>query len=404
MAIAKGVAKRVAYKKETNWGELAGATGAKQARRVTATFNLTKEAYESNEIRTDYQVADMRHGIRSVDGSLNGELSPGSYADFMESVLARDFTAVPVITGVSVTIAASGSFFTVTRAAGDWIADGLKVGNIVRLSGAGLTVANVNNNLLIVSMSGTVLTVVPLSREVPLVAEGPITTVSVTVPGMVTFAPLTGHTDDSYTVEEYYADIGQSETYTGLKVGSMAVQLPATGLVTCDFSFMGKNLERTDVTPYFTSPTPAGTDGIFASVSGALVVNGIPRALITSMDFTVDRGLEAANVIGSNYNAEVFTGRIRVTGNMSTYFEDGTFRDYFDDEARISVVVALATGSEKNASAVTFSMPVVKLGSDGKSDGEMGVTRDHSFTALLNTVTTGGLIGSTLMVQDTSLV
>jgi hypothetical protein len=266
MTIAKGVAKKVAYKKEApgQWGVLPGATGAKYLRRVTATFNLTKEAYESNEIRTDYQVADMRHGIRSVDGSLNGELSPGSYADFMASVLARNFTAGSSATGLSVTIAASGVFYTITRATGDWLADDFYVGNVVRLTGAGLAPANVGNNVLIASMTATVLTVVNLSGT-PLVAEGPIASVTATVVGKQTYAPLTGHTDDSYSVEEFYEDIGVSETYTGLKVGSMAVQLPSTGLVTCDFSFLGKNLERADTTAYFTSVTPAGTDGIFAS-------------------------------------------------------------------------------------------------------------------------------------------
>lgn len=402
MAIAKGVAKKVAYKKESQWGVLPGATGAKYLRRVTATFNLTKDAYESAEIRTDYQVADMRHGIRSVDGSLNGELSPGSYADFMASVVARDFTDGVSATGLSVTIAVSGSFYTVTRNTGSWISDGFYVGNVVRLTGAGLNVANVDNNLLVASMSATALTVVNLSGT-PLVAEGPIASVTATVEGKQTYAPLSGHTDDSYSIEEDYSDIGVSETYSGLKVGSMAVQLPSTGLVTCDFTFLGKNLERADTTPYYTSVTPAGTDGIFASVSGALVVNGVPVALITSMNFTVERGLEAAQVVGSNFNADVFTGRIRVTGDMSTYFQDGTFRDYFDDEARISVVVALATGEEKNADVVSFTMPVVKLSSDGKSDGEMGITRDHSFTALLNSATSSGLIGSTLLIQDTSL-
>lgn len=402
MAIAKGVSKRVAYKKETAWGTLAGATGAKYLRRVTATFNLTKDTYESAEIRTDYQVADMRHGIRSVDGSLNGELSPKSYSDFMGSIVARNFTAVTPLTGLSLTIAASGSFYTVSRAAGSWIGSGVTVGSVVRLSGAGFNAANVGNNLLVASMTATVLTVVLLSGT-PLVAEGPIASATVTVTGQQTFAPLTGHTDDSYTIEEHYSDIGQSETYTGLKVGSMAVQLPSTGLVTVDFTMMGKNLERADTTPYFTSPTAAGTDGIFASVSGALVVNGVPRALITSMDFTVDRGLEAATVVGSNFNASVFTGRIRVTGNMSTYFEDGTFRDYFDKENRVSVVVALSTGSAANADVVAFCFPVVKLGSDGKSDGEMGVVRDHSFTALLNSDTTTGLPATTIQIQDTSL-
>lgn len=403
MTIAKGVAKKVGYKKETAWGSLAGATGAKYLRRVTANFNLTKETYESAEIRTDYQVADMRHGIRSAEGSLNGELSPSTYADFMQSVLARDFTAGVSVTGLSLTIAVSGAYHTLTRGTGSWLTDGVLAGNIIRLSGAGLNAANAGNNLLVLSVTALALTVKVLS-EVALVAEGPIASVVATVVGKQTYAPLSGHTDDSYTVEEWYSDIAQSEVYTGMKVGSMAVQLPATGLVTCDFSFMGKNLEKKGQVQYFTSPTAAGTDGIFASVSGSLVVNGVPVALITSLDFTVERGLEAANVVGSNFAADVFTGRIRVNGNFSTYFQDGTFRDYFDSEAKISLVVALTTGSEKDAEAVSFVFPVVKLGSATKDDGEMGIVQQHSFTALLNDVTSTGLVASTMLVQDTSLV
>jgi hypothetical protein len=29
------------------------------------------------------------------------------------------------------------------------------------------------------------------------------------------------------------------------------------------------------------------------------------------------------------------------------YFQDAVFRDYFDDEAKISIIVALTTGEEK---------------------------------------------------------
>lgn len=403
MTIAKGVSKKVGYKKESAWGTLAGDTGAKYLRRVTANFNLTKETYESAEIRTDYQVADMRHGVRSAEGSLNGELSPNTYSDFMQSVVARDFSAGGATTGASITVATSGVFFTITRAAGSWLTDGFYVGNVIRLAGAGFNTANVANNLLIVSMTALVLTVRVLSST-PLVAEGPIAAADAAVVGKLTYAPLTGHTDDSYTIEEWYSDIAQSEVYTGMKVGTMNIQLPATGLVTCDFSFMGKNLEQKGTSQYFTSPTAAGTTGIFASVSGAMVVNGQPVALITSMDFNVERGLEAANVIGSNFAADVFTGRIRVSGNFSTYFQDGVFRDYFDSEAKISLVVALSTGVEKNADVVAFSFPLVKVGSATKADGEMGIVQDHSFTALLNPTTSAGLIGSTLMIQDTAVV
>lgn len=398
MTIAKGVSKKVAYKKEAvgQWGVLPGATGAKYIRRVTANFNLTKETYESNEIRTDYQVADMRHGVRSAEGSLNGELSPGSYGDFIASVVARDWTAGVSIASVSADIATGvgTKVYTLTRATGSFVTDGLKVGMVVRLTGA-TNLANNGNNLLVIAVTALVATVRVLS-ETLLVAETGAT-LAIAQVGKQTYAPLTGHTDDSYTFEEFYSDIGQSEVYTGLKVGSAAFQLPSTGLVTCDFSFMGKNLEQTGTSQYFTSPTAANTEGIFAAVSGAVVVNGVPVAVITSADFTIDRGLEAANVVGSNFAADVFTGRIRVSGNMSTYFQDATFRDYFDDEAQISVIIALSTGSEKDADVVAFTLPRVKLGSATKNDTEMGITQDHSFTALLKDNDT------TIFIQDSSL-
>lgn len=398
MAISQGVSKRVAYKKETNWGDLPGATGAKEIRRVTATFNLTKETYESQEIRSDYQVASFSHGVRSVDGSINGELSPGTYSDFIASAVAKDFVAGLTIASVTADIAAAVGLgtkaFTVTRSTGSWITDGVRVGMLVQFTGA-TNPENNTNNVLVIGVSALVLTVQVLS-DTMLVAES-AATLAVAQPGKQTWAPLTGHTDDSYTFEEWYADIAQSEVYTGNKVGSVAMQLPSTGLVTCDITFMGKNLQQDGTVAYFTTPTAANTEGVFAAVSGAVVVNGVPRALITSADFTIDRGLEAANVVGSNFAADVFTGRIRVNGNISTYFSDGQFRDYFNDETEISLVFALTNGTEKDAAAMTFAMPRVKLGSDGKQDGEMGITRDHSFVALLKENDT------TIYVQDTTL-
>jgi hypothetical protein len=172
MALAKGVSKKTAYKKETTWGTLAGASGAKYLRRVTTGFNLKKETYESNEIRTDYQVADYRHGVRSAEGTLSGELSPGSYADFMAAVLAKDFATVSAITALTLSIAAAGTLYTVTRSAGDWIVDGVRVGDVIALSGGSLNVANVGNNIVVVAMTSTVLTVLCTSSTALFVQAG----------------------------------------------------------------------------------------------------------------------------------------------------------------------------------------------------------------------------------------
>lgn len=403
MPIAKGVGKKVIVKRETTWGTVAGTAGGQELRRVTADFNLVKESYQSEEINPSFQTISMRHGVRSVEGSLDAELSPGTYDMFIESVLARDFTAGPASAGLSLTIAASGSFFTLTRSTGSYITDGLLVGNIVRLSGAGLNAANVANNLLIVALTATVATVRVLSST-QLVAEGPIATVTVTATGQQTFVPATGHTDPSFTVEQFFSGINQSEVFVGLKPSSVSIDLPSTGLVTAGFSFTGRDLAQKGTSQYFITPTVVTSRDVFASVSGAVVVNGVPVALITSMSIAMERNQESATVVGSNLSADIFVGRVNVTGNMSVYFENADFRNYFDNEDTISLVVALTAGDEKASDAMSFSMPRVLVNSATKSDAELGIVQSMDFQALQNTVTTAGQVASTILVQDTTLV
>jgi hypothetical protein len=403
MPIARGVSKVLSFKRETSWGVPAGNTGGQQLRRVTADFNLVKESYQSEEINPSFQTVTMRHGVRSVEGSLSAELSPGTYSEFMEAILARDFTAGGSTTGASLTVAASGSFYTITRAAGSWLADGFYVGNVVRLSGAGFAPANVGNNLLVVGLTALVATVVQLSAT-PLVAEGPIASAGMAIVGQQTYVPSTGHTDQSFTVESWYADISQSELAVGLKPSSMSLDLPSTGLVNASFSFMGRDLAQTGTSQYFTSPASITTDPVMASVSGAVVINGTPAALITSMSLNIERNQEMATVVGSNLNADIFVGRINATGNMSVYFTDNAFRDYFDDEAHISVVVALTTGEEKDADVLSFALPKVLVNSASKTDAELGLVQSMDFQALQNSVTTSGLVPSTVLIQDTTIV
>lgn len=401
MTLSTGVNKRVAYKKETNWGELPGATSAKVLRRVTSDMNLAKETYSSAEIRADYQTAVFNHGVRSATGSLNGELSPGSYADFLGSLVAKDFAAVTALTGLSITIAASGSNFTVTRGTGSFITDGVKVGDVVALTAGTFNAANSNNNLLVIAVTALALTVRVLSTTA-LVAEGPIASATLTTRGKKTEVPLTGHTNQSYSIEEFYSDIAQSEVYTGMKVESAAVSLPSTGFATIDLSFMGKDLGSTGTSAYYTSPTAASTTGVVAAVNGAVVVNGVSVAVITDANFTITRALENATVVGSNSVVEMFTGTIGATGSLSVYFENANFRDYFANESEVSLVFAMTTSGDKAADAVSFTFPRVKLGSFSKSDSATGITASADFTALLNSVTTNGLAGTTVQIQDTA--
>lgn len=395
MAISQGTAKVVAYKKETNFGELASNTAGKQLRRVTADFNLTKEAYSSNEIRTSHQNASSTHGVRSAEGSLSAELSAGSYADFMGSILARDFTTVTLGAAANSTVTVVGTTYQFVRSTGSFTTSGFRPGLIVNTTG--LTKADDNGrDFLVTAVSALNVTFVPLDTLGAPAAQAVASSVTFTAPGKNTFIPATGHTNQSYTIEEWYSDIAQSQVFTGMKVNSMGVSMPSTGIVTLDFGFVGKDMAKTGATQYFTTPTAQSASGVMAAVNGAVIVNGQPVALITSIDFTVDRATENATAVGSNSLAEIFTGRILVTGNMSVYFTDANFRNYFNNETEVSLVLGVSTNACGTGSAMSFYLPRVKVNSFGLADAELGITASASFEALESC---DGL--STIFISDT---
>lgn len=399
MAIATGVNKRVTYKPETTWGTLAGSSAGQVLRRVTSTFNLEKETYQSGEIRTDYQVQDMRHGVRTATGSVSGELSPGTYNDFIAAAVAKDFASVTLGSAVSCTVTVSGTTYKIIRSTGSWVTDGLKVGMVVRATGLTATADN-SRNLLVAAVTATDLTVVPLNGAA-LTAQATGSSVTLAYPGKQTFAPLTGHTDKSFTVEEWYSDIAQSEVFSGMKVNSVSFSLPASGLVTCDFGFMGKDLAQTGSTAYFTSPTAQGSTGIFAAVNGVVLVNGVAVALVTDAKVDIARNLQNATAVGSNSVADIFEGRIAVSGSFSTYFQDATFRDMFNNETEVSLVLAVTASNAANADFMTIVLPRIKVNSNSRNDGESGVTASHNFTALLGAGAAS--TSTTIAFQDSSI-
>ena len=401
MATASGINKVVSYKKETSFGTLPSpTTGGQTLRRVSSTFNLTKETYQSEEIRTDYQLVDFRHGVRAVEGSISGELSAGTYADFLASALARNWTAATPSALGSTTIASVGGTYTITRTTGSWLTDTVRVGNVIRLTG--FATANNNANLLVIALTATVATVVALNN-VKLTPETVASGGTYKVQGKTTYAPTTGHTDDSYTFEEWYADIGQSEVTVGNKVNTVGIALPATGLTTVDLSFMGQDLAKRGTSQFFTNPTAQNSNGIFAAVNGALIVNGAPVALVTGANFNINRNMTSEAVVGSNIKPEIYEGRIIVDGDFTTLYQDGTFAGYFDNETEISLVVALTANSLPNSEFMSFTIPRLKLSTDTKDDGEKGIVSSNSFQALKGNGA-NGFEATTLMIQDSTLV
>lgn len=400
MPQATGIFKQVAIKRESTYGTIPAAASAQLLRRVQSTIDLSKDTYASNEIRPDMQIADYRHGVRRVKGSIQGELSPKTYSDPLSAMLKRDFTAGASVAGASITIAGSGPY-TLTRASGSYLTDGFKIGDVIRLSVGTFNAANSNKNLLVTGLTATVATVVTLNGS-PMVAEGPIASATVAVQGKKTWIPATGHTDVSYSIEHWYGDIAQSEVFSGIKFDKAAISLPPTGMATVQFDVLGQGI-TTAATRYFTSPTAVTSTGVVAAVNGVLFVNGTAQTVVTGLTLNIDPVFSGDPVVGANVVPNLFSGPVSVTGQFTAYFTDATLRDLFVNETESSLVVALTTDNTATADVLSFVLPRIKVGGQQKSDGSGGIVQTFPFQALYNV--NGGAGASseqtTLSIQDT---
>lgn len=402
MSTASGIYKQVAYKVEATYGVQPSAASAQALRRVTSSLDLTKDTYQSNEIRPDFQMADFRHGIRKVAGSVNGELSAKTYADFIAAALKKDFAVTTPTTGASITIGGTSGAYTLTRAAGSWLTDGVKVGDVGRLTAGSFNAANSNKNLMVTAVTALVLTVLVLNASI-LVTEGPIASATFAVTGKKSLIPQTGHTDKSFSIEHWYPDVPTSEVFTGCKVSKVSFGLPPTGMATCNIDFMGKDAV-TQVGQYFTAPTALTTTGTMAAVNGVLRVGGVTVANVTGLTIDVAAAQSGEPTIGSNTVAFQAAGRVIVTGQITATFENTAMRDAFYNETEIALYAAFTADNSAVSDFIGFSLPRLKVGGASKDDGEKTITQTIPFQALLNT--TGGAALSTdlttISIQDSA--
>lgn len=401
-AIATGVFKQLVAKKQSALGSKASVGSAQIFRRVTSTIDLRKATYKSNEIRTSMQRSDFRHGIRSVDGTISGELSVGTYQGFTESVLRAAAVAVsPYAAGTDVAADAAGTF---TDTSAGFLTAGLKVGMVGRWTGWSST-GNNGRNFLITDLTASVMTGIFLDgTAVTTDAGGVSDDVTFTPVGKYIAIPTSGHTRDYWTIEHNFADISQSEQFTDCVISNMAVKLPPTGMATVDFSVMGLDMD-TSTSAYFTSPSAVSNNGNLAAVNGAMYVQGVQVGLITGIDFTINGNYSApGGVVGSNVDPDIFPGSIDVTGNLTVLFSDATMRDYFVNETEVSIIAVFTVNNTATSGFQSHVFHRVKVGGASKDDGEKGLTMTMPFTAIENTSGGSGIksMATTYWVQDSN--
>jgi hypothetical protein len=335
MPLQSNVNVSVRYAPEVTFGT--AGSSAQALRRVSSSLGLTKDAFTSNEVRTDQQVFDARHGVRRVAGGIQGELSTQTWDAFIEASLRGTWATGGTGSNTQHTsLTVSGSAFV--AGGGSFITQGFKIGDVVRLSG--FTHANVGRNFRITSLTALNMGVFPTPAAMTSQA-----TFTIAVAGRKV---VTGVQKRSFTIEQNYPDSDFSELFLGCRVASMSMGLPPTGMATIGIDFQGQdgqNLAAPNA-PFFASPTTETTTGILAGLNGSLYIDGAASAIVTGLDFQVQNNLSSQPVVGSPIVPEIFYGRTVVTGNVSVFLENENFMNVFLNEEEIDIVAQLdAAGS-----------------------------------------------------------
>lgn len=402
MTIQNAVTTDVVIGAETVFGTPATITTGQAIRRVSSSLAPNKESFTSNEVRSDMQISDVRHGMRSAKGAIEGELSIQTYDALFEAAFGGTWAAgvstSPTDFATGVTIATSGTTSTLTFAgSGSLLTKGFKIGDIVRATGL-TNPANNNINLRIVALTATVMTVYPAITATAQQATG--WTLAVAQKKL-----LLGTTKRSFSIEHVFNDIDVSELFTGCRINGVSIKIPPNGMVTTTFDVLGQNtVVKTGAnSPYFTPVTAAPNTGIVSGLNGAARIAGQELGIITSLDFAFTNNMSVAGVVGSNVSPDVFQGRKVATGNVSVYLQDETLINAFLNETEIDLVAQLLTSTGTPQDFLTLSMQRVKFTSLSKTIGaEGGVIAQYAYQALLATGGTGTALDQSTVVMQRS--
>lgn len=404
MANEQGLLKQTIFAKQTSGLGVPAATGGKIKRRTSAVFSKMVDTYESNEIVSHQQSTGANAGIVKTSGKLDGLISPSTFSEQFASLLRKDNAATtPGSAIATLTVTSSGTVndWTLTRGAGDFLADGIKVGDVIRLTAATINVLNggtttgAAKNILVLSITATVIIARALNGTA-LFAQA-ITNCTVTVMGKKTWTPISGHTNDYWTVEEWYSGISRSEVFRDCKIAKADVTVPATGNATVSFDVPG--LGRTEgASQYMTSPTVETSTAVLTAVNGVICIfggaadNTVQPIPVTGIQFSIDGHIQPGEAeVGTNQIGDHIRGEISVSGQFTAKFSSTNMQQLFTGQTLSTIIVVLTDGAADAANFVSFVIPQVKLFGDTPDDGEAKeIVRTYPFTAQIPSALVGG--------------
>ena len=355
---AANVAAIIAREITTGTAALTSATNARVIRIVGSPgLDLKRAQILSNEKRDDGNKGMGRLGGKSVDGSINSELTVGgAMTVLIEGILRAAFstsTAIGFASMTTVSVATNG----IVGTGGDWVgSQGLRVGDIVTLTTG--VAANANLRTPITAITS-------LTISVP---AGTFTVAAATSTGTLTrlrkVVQGTTPVRYSHTIEQYNEDADLSELFLGCRLTGLSLSMKPGQMVTAGFSFMGMDRTAllTSTSPWFTAQ-PGVTTGLSLVADDSSILDaGVAVTTFTGFDLNFSIAAAGAAVIGSFISPDIFDNDLSVTGSITGLRSDFANLTRYDAETEFDLMVVLTEPTTAPKPCFAIYVPRVKIG------------------------------------------
>jgi hypothetical protein len=387
----------VAIKRETTAGTAATASGATRVRIIDSPgLVLNRAQIQSNEKTSTALKPMMRLGYKTVEGSLNGELSVGGATDILlEAVMRSTMTAAVAVGFATLTTVAVGTNALVA-AAGDWRSQNVKIGDVFKLTGTSQS-AN-HKNARVIALTSLTLSV----------ADGTYSVVAASATGTLTILKkvINGATPTSYThtVEQYDQDIDLTELFKGCMCVGARMSFRPGQMATVQYTFLGMDREllASGASPYFSSPTLTTSLQLVADDS-SIRYNSAAVATFTGFDLDFQITAQGVPVIGSLVTPAIFDNDLMVSGSVTGLRSDFSNLTLYDAETEFDLSILLQEPTGSPPEALSFYLPRVKIAQAGAplGGGDGAKVETLSIAAGPKTAATG-IDGTVASIQSSA--
>ncbi len=315
MTLASSNRAALRYIPEVTFGITPATPAFNELRYNGESINFNINNVVSDEIRSDRMTSDLIQVQADASGDFNFELSYSVFDEFIEACLAGTWGALIAVSESDISATTGTNIFN--TAAGDFLADGVIVGQWLEVRGYVDDTINGYHRVLTVTASDITVTNIPATE-----GAGP----AITMGGAVL---RNGSVERSFSVQKVLEDLtpNQFMLFRGMRVGQMTLAFETASILTGVFSFMGLSHKADTTGEAGQTLVPAPTEDVMNATGNVLEIwidDIVTTAFFNTLNLSINNNLRAQDAIGSLPHVGIALARMEITADAELYFQDDT--------------------------------------------------------------------------------